>query len=154
MTKKAITKNELRVKCIFQWIGVLSQNLPFVYSQMFITEKTPPEVTENNTIAKEIIEFLKEKVGITDFLQVYDKVHSSVITKRQRRKRNTSVLAVINPQQRAKMRISKHLRQKRSRKRKSQGYTVDKVPLRENCHIMKNQKRDKSNSKISKNSAC
>jgi len=145
MAKKAISKNELLVKCVFQLIGVISNTLPsttlmlylkpmlfpvYVYSQMLISEKTPTEVCENNRIAKEIVEFMKEKVGTMEFLQIYDQVQGSVVSKRTTRKRETSMAAVINPERHAKTRTAKNFRKKNARKRKAQSYSMDKVNVK------------------------
>jgi len=145
MAKMAISINELLVKCIFQWIGVMSNTLPgtslmlylksmlypvYVYSQIPITEQTPTTVAENNRIAKEIVGFMKEKVGTTEFLQIYDQVQGSVVSKRTKRKQVSSMAAVINPEQHAKNRTSKNLRKKRAKKRKALDFAVDTVRVK------------------------
>jgi len=145
MAKRMIYKKEAGVHCIFQWIGVMTNSLPedilkeyllpmlfplYVYSEMVITEDTNPEIVENNKIAKEIMGFMKEKVGTPEFVQHYEKVMSKIVKKRVIRKQKLALEAVINPEAAAKHKIQRNLAKKESKKRKYSNKISMKEPIK------------------------
>eukprot|EP01124_Arcella_intermedia_P023498 TRINITY_DN3746_c0_g1_i9.p1 TRINITY_DN3746_c0_g1~~TRINITY_DN3746_c0_g1_i9.p1 ORF type:complete len:1200 (-),score=375.12 TRINITY_DN3746_c0_g1_i9:16-3615(-) len=155
MAKRMISTKEAGVHCIFQWIGVMTNNLPedilkqyllpmlfplYVYSEMVITEETPSDIVENNKIAKEIMNYMKEKVGTPEFVQHYEQVMSKIIKKRVSRKQKVALEAVINPEAAARNKIKKNLAKKESKKRK---FMQNHVPMKEPIKVRKLDVSDK-----------
>lgn len=77
------------------------------------------------TLANEVMEVVKGKVGSTVFTQFYNDTRKKLLATRRKRKTEQDHLAVINPQLAATKKRRKHQKQKEQRKRKIEHYRPD-----------------------------
>lgn len=70
------------------------------------------------TLAKEVLEACKEKVGLNPFWAEYNKVRAAAATVRMRRKQERKVQAAVDPGRAAAKRLKKQVKKKELRKRR------------------------------------
>lgn len=78
------------------------------------------KMQELQNLAKEVQDFLREKVGATKFSQVYGQLKATAIEKRQARKKLSALKAVNQPELNAKRKISRSESKLRNKKRKQE----------------------------------
>ncbi|WAQ89021.1 hypothetical protein PtA15_10A444 [Puccinia triticina] len=82
-----------------------------------------PQMQELQNLAKEIQEFLRDKVGTNKFSQVYGQLRTIAIEKRQARKKLIALKAVNQPESSAKRKISRSESKLRNKKRKQESFS-------------------------------
>ena len=93
-----------------------------------------PTAVEEKTQLKNVIhdaqELIKDKVGVTRFFQLRDQIRGKSIETKQARKRSQALVAAIDPERAISKRQRKHQKQRLSKKRKLQIYTINKNPIK------------------------
>ncbi|KAI9623578.1 hypothetical protein KEM48_009473 [Puccinia striiformis f. sp. tritici PST-130] len=82
-----------------------------------------PQMLELQNLAKEVQEFLREKVGTNKFSQVYGQLRTIAIEKRQARKKLIALKAVNQPESSAKRKMSRSESKLRNKKRKQESFS-------------------------------
>ncbi|KAA1117820.1 U3 snoRNP protein [Puccinia graminis f. sp. tritici] len=82
-----------------------------------------PQMEELQNLAKEVQEFLRDKVGTTKFSLVYGQLRTIAIEKRQARKKLIALKAVNQPESSAKRKISRSESKLRNKKRKQESFS-------------------------------
>ncbi|PLW07629.1 hypothetical protein PCANC_26290 [Puccinia coronata f. sp. avenae] len=82
-----------------------------------------PQMLELQNLAKEVQEFLREKVGTNTFSHVYGQLRTIAIEKRQARKKLIALKAVNQPESSAKRKISRSESKLRNKKRKQESFS-------------------------------
>ncbi|ORY46536.1 hypothetical protein BCR33DRAFT_715588 [Rhizoclosmatium globosum] len=130
------TDKVLLRKSVFQWFGAMLLSLeaddykPYLTPAMSVLYRTMNssgrETDEIKSFAKEISEHLQKAVGITEYLSVYNKIHSQVQQSREERKRSerSRLLWIRSGCQR---RVQKNMMKKAGKKRKIEEFTKGRV---------------------------
>ncbi|KAI9336805.1 armadillo-type protein [Obelidium mucronatum] len=115
-------------KSIFQWFGAMILSMdcedyrPYLGPAMAVLYRTinsaGKETDELKNLAKEISEHLQKSVGITTYLEIYNKIHSQVQEAREGRRTKRKVQVIVDPEAAAKRRVQKNVMKKNSKKRK------------------------------------
>jgi len=82
-----------------------------------------PQMLELQNLAKEVQEFMREKVGTNAFSHMYGQLRTIAIEKRQARKRLIALKAVNQPESSAKRKISRSESKLRNKKRKQESFS-------------------------------
>ncbi|KAI8452196.1 hypothetical protein BY996DRAFT_4584890 [Phakopsora pachyrhizi] len=86
-----------------------------------------PQMNELQNLAKEVQEFLTEKVGTTLFSQVYGQLRTSAMQKRQDRKKTSALKAINQPELVAKRKLSRAESKRRFKKRKQEVFSRERI---------------------------
>ncbi|MBW0476687.1 hypothetical protein O181_016402 [Austropuccinia psidii MF-1] len=81
-----------------------------------------PQMSDLQNLAKEIQEFLREKVGTQVFSQVYGQLRTAALEKRQTRKQMIALKAINHPELSAKRKASRAEAKLRNKKRKREAF--------------------------------
>jgi len=79
-----------------------------------------PLLAKNVKLAQQVIELLKNRVGVSKFVSVYSEIQGTVEKKRLQKKSALAVKAITNPQAHTKIRTARNIRKRNSRYRKIQ----------------------------------
>jgi len=82
--------------------------------------------TSLKTLAQEVLDLVKERVGPTVFFEAYNEARMRQEALRDERKQKKAFEAVLNPEKTAQRKIQRNLQKKDSRKRKIEQYTKAK----------------------------
>ncbi|CCH45453.1 U3 small nucleolar RNA-associated protein [Wickerhamomyces ciferrii] len=87
-------------------------------------ESDSDEKQELNNLSTECMKMIENKIGVTEYVQIYSKVRQNVLNKRQERRTNRARLAVTAPEAIARRKIRKHerTREKRRHEKDESGY--------------------------------
>ncbi|KAJ3146142.1 U3 snoRNP protein [Geranomyces variabilis] len=80
-------------------------------------------------LAHEVLDHLRKVVGTQPYLETYNKVEQRILEVRRERRAARSVMAVADPEQRARRRIQKNEMKKDSRKRKAEEFSAKKIKM-------------------------
>ncbi|KAJ3175962.1 U3 snoRNP protein [Geranomyces variabilis] len=80
-------------------------------------------------LAHEVLDHLRKVVGTQPYLETYNKVEQRILEVRRERRAARSVMAVADPEQRARRRIQKNEMKKGSRKRKAEEFSSKKIKM-------------------------
>ncbi|KAJ3146988.1 U3 snoRNP protein [Geranomyces michiganensis] len=80
-------------------------------------------------LAHEVLDHLRKIVGTQPYLETYNKVEQRILEVRRERRAARSVMAVADPEQRARRRIQKNEMKKGSRKRKAEEFSTKKIKM-------------------------
>jgi len=101
-----------------------------IMNWMFIETAAETAESHNNAseLAKEVLEVIESKVGTPAFLGAFTKVQKAISDKREQRKRERAMEAIVEPAKAAKRRMEKNAAKKNqgSKKRKADSYMVMK----------------------------
>ena len=82
------------------------------------------------TFATQVLSHLQKSAGPALYLETYNRVHQTVLKKRQERKAQQVRQAILDPEARAKRKLQKGEMKKQSRKRKSSEFAQRRVKER------------------------
>ncbi|GAB6033711.1 U3 snoRNP protein [Chamberlinius hualienensis] len=131
-----------RRTCFFLWVAAMTRILekdklmsclnlilPSLLREITVDARFIDEELKN--LAQEVIDGIKETVGIETFNYHYAQVQQSVSEKKSRRKIASSSLAVVNPQLAARRKMKKNLIKNESKKRKIKAFNKGRVNKRQ-----------------------
>lgn len=93
------------------------------------------DAEELKVTAQEVLDLLQSRVGTDAFLQVYNKVHLSAMSKRQERHEAKATLAVADPEKAAKRKMSRNDAKRDSKKRKIEERKRKKLPNKQKISL-------------------
>ncbi|KAG8439453.1 hypothetical protein GDO86_005604 [Hymenochirus boettgeri] len=122
-------KNPLKRICIFKFLGALAVDLGKERLIPFLTTVITPLYRELNStyaeqdptlknLAQEIIDLLKNLIGLEEFSLAFAAVQKQATEKRVMRKKQKALQAVANPEKAAKKKVKKHKNKIEAKKRK------------------------------------
>ncbi|KAM8974068.1 small subunit processome component 20 homolog isoform 2-T2 [Pelodytes ibericus] len=122
-------KNPLKRTCIFKFLGAIAVDLGKERVMPFLPTIVTPLFRELNStysdqdptlknLSQEIIDLLKNLVGLEHFSLAFSAVQKQANTKRVMRKRQKAMQAVANPALAAKKKLKKHKNKIEAKKRK------------------------------------
>ncbi|TFK50804.1 hypothetical protein OE88DRAFT_1680621 [Heliocybe sulcata] len=88
-----------------------------------------PHMEELKTLATELQDLVREKVGTTAFANAYNKIRQGALHVRRERKTARAMLVTTNPEAAAKRKQGRNMNKKESRKRKDAGFAEGKGRL-------------------------
>ncbi|KAM7259266.1 hypothetical protein ACFE04_015007 [Oxalis oulophora] len=109
-------------KLVSQWNIIECQR--YAYEMLFplykICERVAGKVIPDEMIVRgqEVREKIRDKLGIQEFVQIYGEVRKKVMAKRDKRKQEEKVMAVVNPERNAKRKIRISAKHRANKKRK------------------------------------
>ncbi|XP_053572968.1 small subunit processome component 20 homolog [Bombina bombina] len=135
-------KNPLKRTCIFKFLGALAVDLGKEKVKPLLSTIIAPLFRELNStyaeqdptlknLSQEIIDLLKNLVGLESFSLAFAAVQKQANQKRVIRKKQKALQAVANPEMAAKKKLKKHKNKKEAKKRKIEflrpGYKAKKA---------------------------
>ncbi|CAH2277583.1 small subunit processome component 20 homolog [Pelobates cultripes] len=135
-------KNPLKRTCIFKFLGALAvdlgkerveQFLPTIITPLFreLSSSYSEQDSTLKNLAQEIIDLLKNLVGLEQFSLLFSAVQKQANQKRAMRKKQKALQAVANPDIAAKKKLKKHKNKIEAKKRKIEflrpGYKAKKA---------------------------
>ncbi|KAM7258000.1 hypothetical protein ACFE04_013741 [Oxalis oulophora] len=109
-------------KLVSQWNIIECQR--YAYEMLFplykICERVAGKVIPDEMIVRgqEVREKIRDKLGIREFVQIYGEVRKEVMAKRNKRKQEEKVMAVVNQERNAKRKIRNSAKRCANKKRK------------------------------------
>ncbi|EPQ55348.1 hypothetical protein GLOTRDRAFT_61301 [Gloeophyllum trabeum ATCC 11539] len=127
---------------VFKWFAAMSSFLPKERLEQFLVHiLTPvyrivedetirdPHMEELKTLAIELQDLVRDKVGTTAFANTYNKIRQGVLEVRRERKTARAMLVATNPEAAAKRKQGRNMNKKESRKRKNASFADSKGRL-------------------------
>ncbi|XP_075456776.1 small subunit processome component 20 homolog [Ascaphus truei] len=141
-------KNPLKRTCIFKFLGALAVDLGKEKVKPFLSTIVTPLFRELNStyseqaptlknLSQEIIDLLKNLVGLENFSLAFAAVQKQANEKRAIRKKQKALQAVANPDMAAKKKLKKHKNKIEAKKRKIEFLRPGYKAKRSRSHALK-----------------
>ncbi|EEF44174.1 conserved hypothetical protein [Ricinus communis] len=130
MGKIALQMEAIQMKIIFNSFGKISLQIKDDGLQRYAFDMVLPfyKVCEGfagkvisddlKQLAQEVCESMRNTLGIQNFVQVYSEIRKSIKVKRDKRKKEEKVMAVVNPMRNAKRKLRNAAKHRAHKKRK------------------------------------
>jgi U3 small nucleolar RNA-associated protein 20 len=82
---------------------------------------------EVRTLANEVLDMIKTKIGADVFLESYNSVRAGVLAQRHERKQARSIMAVVDPEAYAKRKVQQNLGKRDKRRKRNEGYGEGRI---------------------------
>jgi len=125
------TKETTKRTFIFKWLAAVALDLGKDDIANYLHVIVPPlqrevivsETDENlKKLAQDVLEFIKQTVGVEDFSDVYSKMKARRVENTEERRRKQAQLAITDPQVLAMKKINRQQKKKEAKKRKQTAY--------------------------------
>ncbi|KAI8801037.1 hypothetical protein BJ742DRAFT_716305 [Cladochytrium replicatum] len=130
----------IRRTAVFQWYAAISTFLPpealLPYVEPMVrtlyrtvNDETARGMDDVKTLGQDVMNLIKKQVGVDKYLAVYNSVHLAVKIVRRERKLKRTIMAVTDPERRAKRKIQKNEMKKAGRQRTVDEHRKRKVKM-------------------------
>ncbi|KAJ3120160.1 U3 snoRNP protein [Nowakowskiella sp. JEL0407] len=132
----------LRRASVFRWYAAMAQfldqekllpHLDVMLATLYrtVNDETAKGASEDELkqLGTEVMEFLKQRVGTQEYLNVYEKVHTQVMEVRRDRKQKRVIMNVTDPEASAKRKLQKTEMKRNNRKRKANEFQQKKIKM-------------------------
>ncbi|KAK0607559.1 hypothetical protein LWI29_016732 [Acer saccharum] len=140
MGKIALLKEDIQMGIVFNSFRLISSEISPEYcrryaSQMLtslykVSEGFAGKVISDDMkqLAQEVCDSIKNKLGNQEFIAVYNEMRKSLKVKREKRKREEKVMAVVNPERHAKRKLRISAKHTAHKKRKMMSMKLGRCP--------------------------